>query len=146
MEVVERYKISIQKATQKAEVDSVRKLTVQIIDLQVDLVEVLVDEGDQRLLDHHQLVGSMIEQSVESVSFASHSDIVIAASQFLGDDPGGEDTLPLGHDHHCLGRARPRGHDPHPATPSREPTALTDPSPTSLPRCCRRHLREQPLP
>ena len=64
------------------------------------LVKMLIDEGDQRLLDDHQLVRGVVKQRVEGVPLAAHADIVVAAGQLLGDDAVGEDTLALGDDHH----------------------------------------------
>ena len=64
------------------------------------LVKMLIDEGDQRLLDDHQLVRGVVEQRVECVPLAAHADVVVAAGQLLGDDAVGEDALALGDDHH----------------------------------------------
>ena len=64
------------------------------------LVQMLVDEGDQRLLDDHQLVRGVVEQRVEGVPLAAHAHVVVAAGQLLGDDAVGEDALALGDDHH----------------------------------------------
>ena len=44
--------------------------------LQVQLVEVLVDKGDETLLDNLQLVGRVIKQGVESVTFTSHTNVL----------------------------------------------------------------------
>ena len=64
------------------------------------LVQMLVDEGDQRLLDDHQLVRGVVEQRVEGVPLAAHAHVIVAAGQLLGDDAVGEDALALGDDHH----------------------------------------------
>ena len=64
------------------------------------LVKMLIDEGDQRLLDDHQLVRGVVEQRVECVPLAAHADIIVAAGQLLGDDSVGKDTLALGDNHH----------------------------------------------
>ena len=97
MEVIERYKVTIQKAAEKTKIDTIRKLRVQVIHLKVDLVEMLVDKGHQGLLDNHQLVGSMVKESIEGISLTPHAHIIVAPGELLSDDPGGEDTLSLGH-------------------------------------------------
>ena len=64
------------------------------------LVEMFVDEGNQRLLHHQQLVRCVVEESVECVSLTSHPDVVIEPRQFLSDDAVGENALPLGDNDH----------------------------------------------
>ena len=100
MEVIERYKVSIQQTTQQTQIHPISELRVQVSHLQVDLVQLLVDEGDQRLLDNQQLLRSMVKESIKGVSLTPHPHIIIVTSQLLGNDSVGEDPLSLGHDHH----------------------------------------------
>lgn len=100
MEVVKRHKVALQKAREKAEVDTVRELAVQFCHLQVDLVQMLVDKGDKALLDHLELVGGVVKQGVKGVALTPHTDIVVVGGELLRDDPMGKDTLPLGHNDH----------------------------------------------
>ena len=37
VEIIERHKVALQQAREEAEIDSVRKLTIQVIHFQVDL-------------------------------------------------------------------------------------------------------------
>ena len=59
-----------------------------------------VNECHQGLLDDHQFVRGVIEQSIEGVPLTSHTDVVVQSGQLLSDDSVGEDPLPLGDDHH----------------------------------------------
>ena len=49
MEVVEWHKVSLQQPHQETQVHPVTEVVLQIHDVQVDLVELLVDERDERL-------------------------------------------------------------------------------------------------
>lgn len=49
VEVVKRHKVALQHTHQHAEVHPISEVTLEIIHLQVDEVELLVDKGDEGL-------------------------------------------------------------------------------------------------
>ncbi len=52
VKLVEWDKVALQKSRQKTEINSVSKLGIQIVNLQVQLVQVLVHERHQGFLHH----------------------------------------------------------------------------------------------
>ncbi len=101
VKVIERNKVAFEQPNKQCEVHSIRKLALQVIHIQVDLPKVLVGKCDERLLDHLQLVRSMVKQCVKGIPFlAPEAEVIIACCQLLGDDPVLEDAIALCHNHY----------------------------------------------
>lgn len=83
VEVVQWHKESSEDSHQNAQVHTVPEVRAQVLDLKVQLVQVLVDESDQRPFDDGQLVRGLIEQSVECIWLASHAHVVVGGCQLL---------------------------------------------------------------
>lgn len=83
VEVIERNEEPAQQAHQQTEVDAVLEVGAQASNFKVEFVQVFVDERDQRLFHDSKLIRSTIEQSVEGVAFASHSDVVVLRGELL---------------------------------------------------------------
>lgn len=82
MKLVQRCKESTEQPHEQTQVNSILEVWSQVDHLEVQLIQMFVDEGDERFLDNLKFLGGMVEESIESITLAAHSNVVVGA----GDD------------------------------------------------------------